>query len=225
MKLPRVPHSWSLSPKQAVALQTRLASQVSRQAAATSYRLIAGLDAAFSVDGRYCLAAVVLWDLRDREMVEQHTATRRLTFPYVPGLLSFRETPALLMALRKLKRSPDVLICDGQGYAHPRRFGLACHLGVLTHIPSIGCGKTRLIGSHEPVPARREASVPLWDHEEQIGTVLRTRNGVRPLYLSIGHRMDLPTACRLVLECAGRYRLPEPTRLADHIVSRVRKEQ
>jgi deoxyribonuclease V len=213
-----------LSPKQAIALQTRLASQVSRVASPTAYRWIAGLDAAFTPDGRSCIAAVVLWDLRERKVAEQYTARRRLTFPYVPGLLSFRETPALLLALRKLKRPPDVLMCDGQGYAHPRRFGLACHIGVLTHLPSIGCAKTRLIGSHEEVPNARGLSVPLWEGEEQVGSVLRTQNGVRPLYLSIGHRMDLSTACRIVLDCAGRYRLPEPTRLADQWVSRARKQ-
>jgi deoxyribonuclease V len=140
-----------------------------------------------------------------------------VTFPYVPGLLSFREIPVALAALRRLRSRPDLLICDGQGYAHPRRFGLACHLGVLTGIPTIGAAKTRLIGTHGPVPAGKGCRVPLRDGAEQIGAVLRTRAGVRPLYVSAGHGIGLAAAVRYVMTCVTRYRLPETTRWAHRL--------
>jgi deoxyribonuclease V len=181
------------------------------------------LDAAFSRDGRYCLAAAVLWDLVDLVVVERRVATRRLGFPYVPGLLSFREAPALLAALRKLQRAPDVLMCDGQGLAHPRRFGIACHVGLICQRPAIGCAKSLLVGEHDVLPAERGARVPLRHRGESVGTVLRTQSGIKPVYVSVGHRMDLATAERLVLACAVRYRLPEPTRLADQWVAQAKK--
>jgi deoxyribonuclease V len=140
-------------------------------------------------------------------------------FPYVPGLLSFREIPAILKALEQLKQIPDVLICDGQGLAHPRRLGIACHLGVLTGVPSIGVAKKRLIGEHEAVPDQRGAWVSLYDQGEVIGAVLRTRQGVKPVFVSIGHKVDLPFAIDLVMACTTRYRLPETTRWADGIAS------
>jgi len=219
MRLPPTPHSWRLSPKQAIALQKEMSRLVSRSRPAEAFRFVAGLDGAFSRDGRHCIAGVVLWDLQQRRVVEQHTATRRLYFPYIPGLLSFREIPAWLAALRKLRQTPDVLMCDGQGLAHPRRFGIASHLGVLCGLPAVGCAKSRLIGAHDQPPARRGGRAPLCDKDEVIGTVLRTRTGIRPVYVSIGHRLDLPTAEALVLECALKYRLPEPTRLADQLVA------
>jgi deoxyribonuclease V len=137
----------------------------------------------------------------------------------VPGLLSFRETPAVLEALGRLSERPDLLLCDGQGYAHPRRFGLACHLGVLTGLPSIGVAKSRLIGTHGALPKEKGAWVPLLDGDEAVGAVLRTRDGVAPLYVSIGHRVSLPTAIRWVLACTTRYRLPETTRQAHRLAS------
>jgi deoxyribonuclease V len=186
-------------------------------------RFIAGLDAAFSRDGLECLGAVVLWDMSDRRVVEQHVGRRLLRFPYVPGLLSFREAPALLAALRRLRTTPDLLMCDGQGLAHPRRFGIACHLGVLCDLPAVGCAKSRLVGQHEEPPQPRGASVPLRQHDEILGVVLRTQSGVRPVYVSVGHRIDLAGAQRIVLTCAVRYRLPEPTRLADHLAARAKR--
>lgn len=154
-------------------------------------------------------------------LLEEYQLARLPTqFPYVPGLLSFREIPAALEALKGIQIMPDVLICDGQGLAHPRRFGVACHLGVLTGLPTIGVAKTRLIGAHDPVPDERGAWVPLMDGDETIGAVLRTRQGVKPVYVSIGHRVDLPFAIRLVMDCTTRYRLPETTRWADGIASR-----
>jgi deoxyribonuclease V len=146
-----------------------------------------------------------------------------LTFPYVPGLLSFREAPALLAALRKLKRTPNALMCDGQGLAHPRRLGIASHIGIICGLPTIGCAKSRLCGE-ETMPARQRGSwTSLVDGDEEIGAVLRTQEGVNPLYVSVGHLCDLPTARQLVLHCATRYRLPEPTRLADRLVAAAKR--
>jgi deoxyribonuclease V len=218
------PHNWAVSPQQAVAIQKDLASAVVRQRTdQRPMRLIAGVDAAFSPDGRRCLAGVVLWDGEGQAVVEQQLASRRLFFPYIPGLLTLREAPAILAALRKLRHTPDVLLCDGQGIAHPRRLGIACHLGLVTGLPAIGCAKSRLIGAHEE-PARQKGSiVPLFDNEERIGSVVRTRDGVRPVYVSIGHRIDLSTAEQLVLSCAIRFRLPEPIRLADQLVGAARR--
>jgi deoxyribonuclease V len=222
MKLPRAPHRWNVSPREAATIQRELAASVARTPLARRPRVVAGVDAAFTRDGECCIAGVVLWDRREQRTLEQHVALRPLTFPYVPGLLSFREAPAVLAALRKLRREPDALICDGQGLAHPRRFGLACHVGVLSCLPTVGCAKSRLVGSHVEPGRRRGSRTPLTDGRERIGTVLRTRDGVRPLFVSIGHRVDLAAAVRLVLDCAVRYRLPEPTRLADRLVAQAR---
>jgi deoxyribonuclease V len=141
----------------------------------------------------------------------------------VPGLLSFREAPAVLAALRRLRTVPDALICDGQGLAHPRRFGLACHVGLIADLPAVGCGKSRLCGEHREPGRRRGSRARLVHDGEVVGTVLRTRVGVKPVYVSVGHRIDLPAAERLVLDCAVRFRLPEPTRLADALVGAAKR--
>jgi deoxyribonuclease V len=170
-----------------------------------------------------CLAAAVLWDLRERRVVEERTALLELTFPYIPGLLSFREAPAVLAALERLDGEPDALLCDGQGRAHPRRFGLACHVGWLADLPAVGCAKSRLAGRYAEPGRPRGSRSPLADRGERIGTVLRTREGVRPLFVSVGHRIDLDTAERLVLDCCLRHRLPEPIRLADRLAALARR--
>ena len=177
---------------------------------------------AFSHDARRCIAAVVLWDMHAHAVVEEHVAIRNLTFPYVPGLLSFRHAPAVLAALRRRARPPDVLMCDGHGLAHPRRFGIACHLGVITGWPTIGCAKSRLVGDHREPAEERGAHAALVHQGRTVGTVLRTRNGVKPVFVSVGHRIDLPSAERLVLACAVRYRHPEPTRLADRLAAKAK---
>lgn len=223
MKLPPALHAWTLTPRAAIALQKRLAHEVRFFRPEHELRLIAGLDAAFSTDGKHCLAAVVLWDAQQQTVVEQHTAARRLTFPYIPGLLSFREAPTLLAALRKLDQKPDALMCDGQGVAHPRRLGIASHLGLVCGLPTIGCAKSRLCGEHDEPGCKRGSHSPLMDGAEQLGEVLRTQDGVRPVYVSPGHWCDLTTALRLVLSCATRYRLPEPTRLADRLVAETKR--
>lgn len=201
-----------MTPREAAALQLRLRDRVVRSGDLRP-RLVAAADV--SVRGGRARAAVVV--LRGLEPVEQATAERPVTFPYVPGLLSFRELPPLRAAWEKVKSSPDVLLVDGQGLAHPRRFGLACHLGVLLGLPAIGCAKSRLVGEHEEPPSRRGAWTPLVDGGEVIGAALRTRAACRVVYVSIGHRVSLETAIRVVMDCSPRYRIPEPQRLADRL--------
>jgi deoxyribonuclease V len=215
MKIPRVPHRWNVKPREAIAIQRRLAARVRVIEPRTTLRFVAGVDAAFSRDGKLCIAAAVLWDADEQQVSETRTASRRSTFPYVPGLLSFREAPAVIAALRKLRHEPDAIMCDAQGYAHPRRFGLACHIGVISGRPTVGCAKSLLIGQYREPALRRGSCTALRDRGERVGTVLRTREGVKPVFVSVGHMIDLDTAERLVLRCAVQYRLPEPTRLAD----------
>jgi deoxyribonuclease V len=184
---------------------------------------VAGIDVGFEEAGSVTRAAVAVLAFPTLRPLESALARLPTAFPYVPGLLSFREIPAVLEALHQLSAPPDLLLCDGQGYAHPRRFGLACHLGVLTGLPSIGVAKSRLLGTHGPLPAHKGAWVPLLDGEETVGAVLRTRTGVAPLYVSIGHRVTLPTAIHWVLACTTRYRLPETTRQAHRLASGPRE--
>jgi deoxyribonuclease V len=211
--------SWPTTARAAIALQHSLRDRVVRHDALGPVRLVAGLDVGFEQDETVVRAAVAVLSYPDLRMADQAVARRPATFPYIPGLLSFREVPALLDALGKLGIRPDLLLCDGQGLAHPRRFGLACHLGVLTGIPSIGVAKSLLIGEHPPLPAKRGSWRPLRHQNEVIGAALRTRDGVAPVYVSIGHRVSLETAIDFVLACAPKYRLPETTRAAHRLAS------
>ncbi len=222
MKLPPVPHRWDVTPRRAIVIQQELADRVVHCPLPSRPRWVAGADMAFSPDGHRCVAGVVVWDRREGQVVEERLAVRAARFPYVPGLLSFREAPAVLAALRKLRQPPDVLILDGQGLAHPRRMGLACHVGVLADVATVGCAKSRLCGSFvEPGSTRGRRSELLMDGHV-IGAVVRTRDRVRCVYVSVGHRATLAGAVALVLDCCTRYRLPEPTRLAHQLVTRQR---
>ncbi len=212
-------HEWDVTPKQAVAIQRELRDRVITQDDFGELRRVAGVDVGFEDGGKVTRAAVVLLSLPGLAPTEKALARQPTRFPYVPGLLSFREVPAVLEALGSLSTPPDMLLCDGQGYAHPRRFGVACHLGLWTGLPSIGVAKTRLIGEHGPVPEGRGEWCPLTDKEEVIGAVLRTRGGVKPIYVSIGHRVSLESAVDIVMRCTPRYRLPETTRQADRLAS------
>ncbi len=212
-------HSWDVTPAEARALQERLRTRVERLDRLGAVRRVAGVDVGFENAGAVTLAAVVVLSFPGLEVIDQAIARRATRFPYVPGLLSFRECPAVLDALDQLHLMPDLMLCDGQGYAHPRRFGIACHLGVWTDIPTVGVAKSRLIGEHRPVPARKGRWVSLRDQDEQIGIVLRTRDNVKPLYVSTGHRIALATARKYVLACCTGYRLPETTRAAHRLAS------
>ncbi|MBV9491499.1 MAG: deoxyribonuclease V [Verrucomicrobia bacterium] len=218
-------HRWDLSPDQAVALQRELATRlIIRDELPDRLQLVGGVDVAYREDKSLAVAAAVVLDaetLQVRELVHAHV---QISFPYIPGLLSFREIPAIESALGKLTLTPDVLLCDGHGIAHPRRFGLAAHVGFLFDLPTVGCAKSslRLRAPHEPGPARGAFS-ELVSRGQVVGVVLRTRDRVRPLYVSPGHRVSVTTARNLVLRMCTRYRLPEPTRLADQAVSELRK--
>ena len=217
MLAPVIDHPWNLSPTDAIALQRDLAARVERADRFTSLTRIAGVDV--SVRGDRARAAVVVLRYPDLEVVEEVLADRPVTFPYVPGLLSFREGPVILDALARLRETPQVLMFDGQGVAHPRRLGIASHMGVVLDHPTIGCAKSRLTGTYlEPAPTRGSHTW-LRSGDEVIGAVLRTRDRVRPLFVSAGHRVSLETAIRLVLDCGAGYRLPEPTRRADRIAA------
>jgi len=236
-------HPWKVSPEEAREIQNRLRESWEGADRLGKIRTVAGLDAAFVVMGSQALrktsrwgrlrqanqaiGCVVMYGYPEMEEVARAYAIVPLEFPYIPGLLSFREVPALLAALKKLKELPDVLFCDGQGYAHPRRFGLACHLGVLLDRPTIGCAKSLLIGKHGPLKEKAGSWTELVDEAagERIGAVLRTREGVRPIYVSQGHRVSLETAIRLTLEATDGYRIPRPTREADHFASEVKRQQ
>jgi deoxyribonuclease V len=183
----------------------------------TAPRTVAGLDVAYAEDGDRLAAAVTVLDAATLAVLDTAVTTGRAAFDYVPGLFAFRELPALLTALGRLTVQPDLLVCDGHGLAHPRRFGLACHLGVLTGRPAVGVGKTPLIGDWTEPGQRRGSWSPLLDGTEQVGRVLRTQDGVKPVFVSVGHRMDLDNACAQVLRLAPRYRLPETTRSADRL--------
>ena len=208
---------WTLAPTEAVALQRRLAARVRHSGSAKPWRLVAGVDV--GIKAGIATAAVVVLSLPRLDVVEVASAKRPVTYPYVPGLLSFREAPAILEALSQLTCKPDVLLFDGQGYAHPRRMGIATHLGIVLGLPSVGCAKSRLCGTYREPPQERGHYTWLRHHGEVIGAVVRTRSRVKPVYVSVGHLTCLGRAIDLVLRCAVRYRLPEPTRWAHHAAS------
>lgn len=213
-------HSWPKTVAGARRVQERLRPRVVTTDRLGPVRFVAGVDAGFEEAGRVIRAAVAVLRFPELAIVEHAVVRRATRFPYVPGYLSFREIPAVLAALERLRARPDLLVCDAHGYAHPRRVGLASHLGLVANVPSIGAAKSLLIGRHPPVPRRRGAWRPILDQDELIGAALRTRTGVRPVYVSIGHRVSLATAIGYVLELAPRYRLPETTRWAHRLASR-----
>lgn len=216
---PHIEHSWNLTPAEAITLQNELRQWVELEDRVSDIRQVAGVDVGFEQEGTVTRAAVVVLTFPGLQVVEKSLARLPTTFPYVPGLLSFRELPAVLAALNALKTRPDVILCDGQGIAHPRRFGIASHLGVLLDIPTIGVAKTRLIGKYSDPSESKGSWSPLLDKEEIIGAVLRTRSGAKPVYISPGHRICLGTAISITLACTTRYRLPETTRQAHRLAS------
>jgi len=216
---PVIEHPWQLTPAEAAVLQNELRQRVERVDRLPAIQHVAGVDVGFEAEGHVMRAAVAVLAFPGLKLVETSVARCPTAFPYVPGLLAFRELPAVLAALTKLNITPDLILCDGQGIAHPRRFGIASHLGVLLDAPTIGVAKTRLTGRHVEPPDVKGAWTPLIDGAEIIGAVVRTRAGVKPVYVSIGHRVSLETAIELTLACVTRYRLPETTRHAHHLAS------
>ena len=211
-------HSWNVSAREAVAIQRDLAGKVRVEPLTRPVRTVAGVDV--SVRGNDLQTAIVVLSFPELELIEQTTWQGAVPFPYIPGLLSFREMPAILPALERLGQMPDVFMTDSQGLAHPRRFGLACHLGVLLDATAFGVAKTRLTGRYEEPALPKGSRSALTDGPEAIGAVLRTRANTKPVYVSIGHRITLEDAVRLTLACSPRYKIPEPTRLA-HLLSKT----
>ncbi|VBB43037.1 Endonuclease V [uncultured Desulfatiglans sp.] len=212
-------HRWDVGIPEARAIQESLARLVVTEDRLGDVHFVAGMDVGLDARRSVARASAVVLSFPELQLCDWAVAERPLTFPYVPGLLSFREIPVMLEALGNLRQIPDLVLCDGQGLAHPRRFGIACHFGLLTGIPTIGAAKSRLIGTHRPVGLLKGQYALLKDGTECIGVVLRTRTEVKPLYVSIGHRVGLMTARRFVLACTTRYRLPETTRYAHRLAS------
>jgi deoxyribonuclease V len=207
-------HSWQVSTAQALEIQQRLAAQVSKRSEVTTPRFIAGVDISVGKEDGMATGAVVILNYPELRVVETKVARGQLELPYIPGLLSFRESPLTLAACQKLTITPDLILVDGQGIAHPRRLGLASHLGLFLNTPTIGCAKSILCGSHETPGAKPGSYTEVVDRGEIIGAALRTKLRVKPVYVSIGHKIDLQTAVYWVMKCCHGYRLPEPTRLA-----------
>ena len=210
-------HDWNLKPEAAIALQRELAQRIVREDQLGEVRCIAGVDMALNEQSGMARAAVVLLSYPDLESLERHVYEEPVRMPYIPGLLSFREAPCVLGAFARLRQQPDLVMVDGQGIAHPRRLGIASHLGLWLDLPTIGCGKSILVGHHAHLSEEAGNWVPLIDNGETIGAVLRTRAHVKPMIISLGHRISLETSLRYVLACCRGYRLPEPTRLADKL--------
>jgi deoxyribonuclease V len=235
-------HPWDVSPQEARVIQETLRESWVGKDRLGKIRTVAGLDAAFVLTGSQAMrgkrsnrlreanraiGCVVVFRFPEMKEMAREFAVLSLEFPYLPGLLSFREIPVLLAALNKVRELPDLLFCDGQGYAHPRRFGLASHLGVLLDKPSIGCAKSILIGTHGALQAKAGSWTELVDEKaggERIGAVVRTRDSVRPVYVSQGHRVSLESAIRLTLQATDGYRIPRPTRAADHFASEIKSK-
>jgi len=223
-------HSWDISPKEAVALQRHLAGLVRVEPIAGPVRTVAGADCAFAAGpwgptwgGKEIIAAAVLCDAETMEVLCRGETHRPCKFPYVPGLLSFREAPAIIEAVGKLSPRPDLLMCDGQGLAHPRGMGLACHVGLWVDMPVIGVAKSRLCGQYGQVPAHRGGRAELMLDGRAVGAVVRTRDNVRPLFISVGNRVTLDEAVAWTLRAGRGFRLPQPTRLADMLVSQLKR--
>ncbi|TVP64682.1 MAG: deoxyribonuclease V [Nodularia sp. (in: Bacteria)] len=213
-------HPWPLTVEEAIAIQESLRNQVIRSDKLKQpVQYVAGVDMGFESNGTISRAAVAVLSFPDLQVRETSLAYRPTSFPYIPGFLSFREIPAVLDALEKIKITPDIILCDGQGIAHPRRLGIASHLGVILDMPTIGVAKSLLIGKHDQLLDTKGSWQPLIHKGETIGAVLRTRQGVKPVYVSTGHRVSLTTAINYVLSCTPKYRLPETTRIADKLAS------
>ena len=212
-------HRWDLSPTEAKKVQLKLAQQVVCENEIEQINFVAGIDVGFNLKRKISKAALALLSYPNLNFIEATEAELTTVFPYIPGLLSFREIPVIIEALKKVNQQPDVILCDGQGIAHPRRFGIACHIGVLTGIPTIGVAKSRLIGEYHSLGLKKGSTVPLKHGDEIIGSVIRSRANVKPLFISIGHKLNLEKCLEIVWTCITKYRQPETTRWAHRLAS------
>lgn len=215
-------HDWNVSPSRAIELQKEWRHKIQIQAPQKEILTIAGCDISFNKYSETVYAGIVIWDIAKRQIIEQAGTVTTAQFPYIPGLLSFREVPALLEVWEKIKIEPDAVMLDGQGIAHPRRMGIGAHFGLLANRPTLGCAKTVLVGKFEPPAPERGQWSPMIYKGDTIGAAVRTKNKVQPVYASPGHLMDLPTTIDLILQCDGGYRIPEPTRQAHLLVNQMR---
>ena len=216
-------HDWNLAPKAAIALQKELQASVKIEPIQGPVKYIGGADISYNKNSDVIYVGIILLDYETMQVVAHSTAVEKMTFPYIPGLLSFREIPHLLKAWDNLPFKPQVMMMDGHGIAHPRRFGVACHFGLLTGCPALGCGKSRLTGKYEPVGPLKGDFSPLIHQEEKVGYIFRTRDNVKPVFLSPGHLCDFEDCLKIGLQAARGYRIPEPTRLADQLVNKLRR--
>jgi deoxyribonuclease V len=214
---------WNLTLREAMRLQEKLRERIEREDRFAPVRHVAGADLAFDPQTNFAFAGVIVYQFPQLHEVERRMAGRKLRFPYVPGLLSFRESPVLLAAFERLRTDVDMILIDGHGIAHPRRFGIACHLGLLLDKPTIGCAKSILVGEATDLPARAGSTTPLVDKDERVGMALRTRENVQPIYVTTGHRVSLDSAVSIVRQCLDGFRIPKPTREADHFVRDLRR--
>lgn len=219
----RTLHPWDIDVQEAIRLQRTLSHIVTLRGRISAFHLVAGCDVAYDHFQGLVFGGVVIWDLRDQDVREAVVVQRALTFPYIPSLLSFREAPVVLEALAQLKEEPEVILVDGQGIAHPRGIGLATHLGLHVRVPTVGCAKSRLVGDHDTPGLQRGDYVWLISDGRQIGAVVRSRAGVRPVYVSPGNKISVEGALRVFLACLGQFRLPEPLRQAHLLVERRKR--
>jgi deoxyribonuclease V len=215
-------HRWDLEPAEARILQQELAAQVVLKPLPEKFQVLGAADIAYVRSTNQLVAVMLTFQWPELSLIESSHVVTPITFPYIPGLLSFREAPAVLEAHRRLRHPPEVLLCDGQGIAHPRRFGLASHLGLCLDLPTIGCAKSRLCGKHEPFELRRGEAAALRFRDEVVGWVFCSRNGVKPIYISPGHLSDLETSKELIRRCLGHFRIPEPLRQAHNLATQLR---
>lgn len=215
-------HSWKVSPQEAIRIQEKLRKRLKLRAPKAPFKTVAGADVSYSRTDEKLFAAFLIFSYPDLTLLETAAARGRSSFPYIPGLLSFREAPILLKAFSKLERHPDVILIDGQGIAHPRSMGIATHLGLLLDLPSIGCAKSRLYGKEAEPGPEQGSFVPLLEGEQTLGMIVRTRTGVKPVYVSPGHRMDMEDSVKTVLSLCRGYRIPEPLRQAHILVNQLR---
>ncbi len=215
---------WNVTPRQAIRLQRELRDGVELRDRLGPVRTVAGADISFDPETNVAFAGVIVYRFPGLEEIERRFVRRKLRFPYVPGLLSFREIPVLLPAFARLRNSPDVILVDGHGLAHPRFFGIACHLGLILDKPAIGCGKSLLVGEYREPGTKAGSTEPLFFKGRKVGLILRTRDGVKPIFVTQGNRVSLATALRIVRKCCDGFRIPKPTREADHYVGELRRK-